>query len=154
MASFNTVILMGNLTRDPELKFLPSGTQLTELGMAMNRKYRDKNEQLQQETTFVEVTAFGKTADIAAKWLKKGEPVLIEGHLRYSSWEAKEGGKRSKLDVVADGLQLLPNRSRDREYPGVPGEFLADAATAHEDAEDEEAPFDAPFGEVKPSGRK
>lgn len=162
MASFNNVVLMGNLTRDPELKYTAAGAALATMGLAMNRRWRDKNEQLKEETTFVDVTAWGKTADIAAKYLKKGEPVLIEGRLRYSTWDAKEGGKRSKLDVVAEGLRLLPRRGGGAGDPVGPfgpgspgaGEFQADAATAFEDAEEAGDPFDGPpFGGGMPSGR-
>ena len=161
MSSFNNVVLMGNLTRDPELKFLPSGTALTKLGLALNRKYRDKSESLVVETTFVDVTAWGKTGEIAGKYLKKGEPVLIHGRLHYSAWEAKDGsGKRSKLDVVADDVRLLSRRPAgaggfEPTAGGAPGEFLADAATAYEDADETADPFDGPpFGGGMPNGRK
>lgn len=158
MASFNNVALMGNLTRDPDLRYTPAGASVTKLGLAMNRKWRDKNEQLQEEHTFVDVTAFGKTADLAAKYLKKGEPVLIEGRLHWHSWLTETGDKRSKLDVVAERLHFLPRRAAGG--PGVPGglppgEFPADAATAFEDAGAAADPFDRPpFDEVMPSGRK
>lgn len=164
--SYNNVVLMGNLTRDPEIKVLPSGSTVTRIGMALNHKYRDKNDQLQNQTTFVDVNAFGKTGEIVSRYLKKGEPVLIGGRLRYSSWDAKDGsGKRSKLDVVAENVRLLPRRGNsgpggfggfapESNDPAFPGEFPADAAAAYEDAEDEDPFAGPPFGGGMPNGRK
>lgn len=164
MSSFNSVVLMGNLTRDPEMRFTPSGTAMAKLGMAMNRKWRDKNEQLKEDVTFVEVTAFGKTADVAGKFLKKGEPVLIGGRLHFSSWQNDKGEKRSKLEVVADDLRLISRRPGGDSggfggFGGGPGgspmgELRAGAATAFEDAEEMSDPFgDPPFEGGMPSDR-
>jgi len=111
MASFNKVILLGNLTRDPEVRYTPKGTAVTELGMAVNRVYTAENGEKREETTFVDVTLWGRTAEIAGEYLKKGRPVLIEGRLQLDTWDDKQSGqKRSKLKVVADGLQLLGSR--------------------------------------------
>lgn|ERR1700686_1184614 len=111
MASFNKVILLGNLTRDPEVRYTPKGTAVAELGMAVNRVYTAENGEKREETTFVDVTLWGRTAEIAGEYLKKGRPVFIEGRLQLDSWEDKQSGqKRSKLKVVGEGLQLLGSR--------------------------------------------
>src|SRR6478672_5290413 len=108
MASFNKVILLGNLTRDPEVRYTPKGTAVTELGMAVNRVYTAENGEKREETTFVDVTLWGRTAEIAGEYLKKGRPVFIEGRLQLDTWDDKQSGqKRSKLKVVGEGLQLL-----------------------------------------------
>jgi single-strand DNA-binding protein len=108
MASFNKVILLGNLTRDPEVRYTPKGTAVTELGMAVNRVYSAENGEKREETTFVDVTLWGRTAEIAGEYLKKGRPVFIEGRLQLDTWDDKQSGqKRSKLKVVGEGLQLL-----------------------------------------------
>ena len=110
-ASFNKVILLGNLTRDPEVRYTPKGTAVTELGMAVNRVYTAENGEKREETTFVDVTLWGRTAEIAGEYLKKGRPVLIEGRLQLDTWDDKQSGqKRSKLKVVGEGLQLLGGR--------------------------------------------
>jgi single-strand DNA-binding protein len=111
MASFNKVILLGNLTRDPEVRYTPKGTAVTELGMAVNRVYTAENGEKREETTFVDVTLWGRTAEIAGEYLKKGRPVFIEGRLQLDTWDDKTSGqKRSKLKVVGEGLQLLGSR--------------------------------------------
>ena len=111
MASFNKVILLGNLTRDPEVRYTPKGTAVTELGMAVNRVYTAENGEKREETTFVDVTLWGRTAEIAGEYLKKGRPVFIEGRLQLDTWDDKQSGqKRSKLKVVGEGLQLLGGR--------------------------------------------
>jgi single-strand DNA-binding protein len=111
MASFNKVILLGNLTRDPEVRYTPKGTAVAELGMAVNRVYTAENGEKREETTFVDVTLWGRTAEIAGEYLKKGRPVFIEGRLQLDSWDDKQTGqKRSKLKVVGEGLQLIGSR--------------------------------------------
>ena len=126
MASFNKVILLGNLTRDPEVRYTPKGTAVTELGMAVNRVYTAENGEKREETTFVDVTLWGRTAEIAGEYLKKGRPVFIEGRLQLDTWDDKQSGqKRSKLKVVGEGLQLIGSRPdwrwrwRDEEGPGM-----------------------------------
>ena len=111
MASFNKVILLGNLTRDPELKYTPTGTAVAAIGLAVNRVYSNDQGEKQEETTFVDVELWGRTAEIANEYLKKGRPVLIEGRLRLDSWDDKQSGqKRSKLKVVGESMQLLGSR--------------------------------------------
>src|SRR5437762_2357596 len=125
MASFNKVILLGNVTRDPEIRYTPKGTAVTELGMAVNRVYNTDSGEKREEVTFVDVTLWGRTAEIAGEYLKKGRPVLIEGRLQLDTWDDKQSGqKRSKLKVVADGLQLISGR---------PGGTAAAVEVAEED---------------------
>lgn len=112
MASFNRVVLMGNLTRDPEVRYTTGGTAVTDVSLAINRYRTDKaTNQRMEETTFVDVTLWGRTAEIAGEYLGKGRPVLIEGRLQQDQWEDKETGqKRSKLKVVGESMQLLGGR--------------------------------------------
>ncbi|WP_171189950.1 single-stranded DNA-binding protein, partial [Alienimonas chondri] len=109
MASFNKVILMGNLTRDPEVRYIPSGSAVCDIGLAVNRVWYDKgSSQKKEEVTFVDVTLWGRTAEIAGEYLSKGRPVLIEGYLKMDTWQDKQSGaNRSKLKVVADTMTLL-----------------------------------------------
>lgn len=111
MASFNRVILVGNLTRDPELRYIASGTAVSDIGLAVNDRVK-RNDQWVDETTFVDVTLWGRTAEVANEYLSKGSPVLIEGRLKLDSWE-KDGQKRSKLFVVCERMQMLGSRDRD-----------------------------------------
>src|SRR5215210_3459607 len=111
MASFNQVILMGNLTRDPQLKFLPSQTPVAEFGVACNRKFTTAQGEQREEVTFVDCTAFGKTAENINKYFTKGKPIFIDGRLKYDQWEDKQGGgKRSKLTVVVNNFQFIGGR--------------------------------------------
>lgn len=106
MANFNRVILVGNLTRDVEIKYLQSGMAVTEIGLAMNHKYKSKSGELVEEPVFVDVTLWGRTAELAGEYLGKGSNVLIEGRLKYDTWE-KDGQKHSKLRVVGENMQFL-----------------------------------------------
>lgn len=120
MASFNKVILLGNLTRDPQVKYTPSGTALAELGLAVNRTWFDKqSNSRREETTFVDVTLWGRDAEVAGEYLAKGRPVLIEGRLQLDTWDDKTTGqKRSKLRVVGERMQMLGSRG---DGPGSGG---------------------------------
>lgn len=109
MASYNRVILVGNLTRDPELKWLPSGTAVCEIGLAVNDKRKNANGEWVDDVTFVDVTLWAKTAEVAQEYLSKGSPVLIEGRLKLDTWE-KDGQKRSKLRVVGERMQMLGSK--------------------------------------------
>lgn len=109
MATYNRVILMGNLTRDIQLRYTPGGTPVTEVGMAVSDRRKGQNGEWIDETTFVEITFWGRTAEVAAEYLSKGSPVFIEGRLKYESWE-KDGQKHSKLRVVCDRMQMLGSR--------------------------------------------
>jgi single-strand DNA-binding protein len=124
MASFNKVVLLGNLTRDPELKYTPKGTAVAALGLAVNRVYSNDQGEKQEETTFIDVELWGRTAEIANEYLRKGRPVLIEGRLKLDTWDDKQSGqKRSKLKVVGETMQLLGSReggSSGGEYQEAP----------------------------------
>lgn len=110
MASYNRVILVGNLTRDIELKYTQGGTAVTDIGMAVNDRRKSATGEWVDETTFVDVTLWGRTAEVASEYLGKGSPILIEGRLKLDTWET-EGQKRSKLRVVCDRMQMLGGRS-------------------------------------------
>lgn len=109
MSSFNQVILLANLTRDPQTKTLPSQTTVTEFGVAMNRKFKTQSGEEREEVTFVDVAAFGKTGELIAQYFTKGKPILLQGRLKFDSWE-KDGQKRSKLSVVVDAFQFVGGR--------------------------------------------
>jgi single-strand DNA-binding protein len=113
MASFNKVILMGNLTRDPQVRYTPGGTAVAELGLAVSRSWFDKqSNSRREETTFVDVTLWGRQAEVAGEYLSKGRPVLIEGRLQLDQWDDRETGKRrSKLKVVGESMTMLGSRS-------------------------------------------
>ena len=120
MASFNKVILIGNLTRNPDLRTTANGTAICELGLAVNRRWRDQSGRDQEETTFVDVAVWGRSAENCAQYLQKGAPVLVEGRLRLEQWEDRNGGgKRSRLTVVAEVVQFLGSRA-DGERPEEP----------------------------------
>jgi len=119
MASFNRVVLVGNLTRDPELRYIPSGTAVSDIGLAVNDRVK-RGDQWVDEATFVDITLWGRTAEIANEYLSKGSPVLIEGRLKLDRWE-KDGQKHSKLKVVGERLQMLGGREAGRGGGGGGG---------------------------------
>jgi single-strand DNA-binding protein len=110
MASFNRVILVGNVTRDIDLKYTGNGTAVTDMGLAVNDRRKSATGEWVDETTFVDVTLWGRTAEVASEYLSKGSPVLVEGRLKLDTWET-DGQKRSKLRVVGDRMQMLGSRS-------------------------------------------
>ncbi len=111
MANLNRVILAGNLTRDPQLSYTPSNTAVCKFGMAINRTWTDRNTgDRRDETTFVDLTAFGRQAEVINQYLTKGRGILVEGRLNYSQWTTPEGQKRSKLEVVVENFQFLGGR--------------------------------------------
>ncbi len=119
-ASLNKVILIGNLTGDPELRYTPSGTARTRFSIAINRQYKDSTGQLQEEVTFVPIITWGSQAENCANYLSKGRSVAVDGRLRIDSFENAEGERRKVVEVVASSVQFLggPARSQDREQPG------------------------------------
>src|SRR3954452_20792114 len=122
MASFNRVILMGNLTRDVELRYTPSGTAVTDIGLAVNDRRKGQTGEWIEETRFVDITLWGRTAEIASEYLSKGSSALIEGRLKLDTWET-DGQKRSKLKVIGEKLQLVGGRGQGGGAPpggGVP----------------------------------
>lgn len=104
---FNKVIIVGNLTRDVELKYLPSGSATATIGLASNRKYKKQDGEMAEETCFVDVKLFGRTAEIANQYLKKGSQILIDGRLNYETWNDANGQKRSKHTITAESMQML-----------------------------------------------
>ncbi len=114
MANFNKVILAGNLTRDPELRYTPKGTAVAKLGMAINRSWTTETGEKREEATFVDVDAFGKQAEVISQYLRKGRSLLVEGRLRLESWDDKQtGAKRSKLGVVLESFSFLDSGNRE-----------------------------------------
>jgi single-strand DNA-binding protein len=140
MASFNKVLLLGNLTRDPEVRYTPKGSAVCDLGIAVNRSYTTDAGEKREEATFVDVTLWGRTAEVAGEYLKKGRPVFIEGRLQLDSWDDKQTGqKRSKLKVIGETMQLLGS---GRGGGGAPAE-----------ASDEDRPSSRPAPPPKPSAQ-
>lgn len=124
MANLNKVMLIGNLTRDPEIKYTPKGTAVAQLGLAVNRTWSNDQGERQEETTFVDVELWGRQAEIAGEYLKKGRPVYIEGRLKLDSWDDKQSGqKRSKLKVVGEQMQLLGGRDGGSGGGGGGGDY-------------------------------
>jgi single-strand DNA-binding protein len=109
MASFNKVILMGNLTKDPEVRYTPSGAAVASFSLATNRKYKQGDE-VKEEVCFIDIVVFGKQAENCGKYLSKGNGVVIDGRLSQRRWEAEDGQKRNKHEVVAESVQFLPKR--------------------------------------------
>jgi single-strand DNA-binding protein len=120
MANLNRVLLIGNLTRDPEIRYTPKGTAVADIGLAINRVLSTEEGERREEVTYVDVVLWGRLAEIADQYLKKGRPVFIEGRLQLDSWDDKQTGqKRSRLRVVAENMQLLGSRS-DSEAAASP----------------------------------
>ncbi len=120
MASYNKVILMGNLTRDPELRYTPKGQAVARLGLAVNRRYTTETGEAREEVTFVDIDAWGKQAEVIAQYCKKGRPLFIEGRLKFDQWDDKNTGQKvSKLRVVLEGFQFVGEKRE--EGGGSPG---------------------------------
>jgi single-strand DNA-binding protein len=147
MRSFNRVILVGNLTRDPELRYIPSGMAVSDIGLAVTDRFK-RNDQWVEEPVFVDITLWGRTAEIANEYLSKGSPVLIEGRLKLDRWE-KDGQKHSKLKVVAEQLQMLG--SRDGSRGGGRSAGGAAGAGAGEETQDDESEQYMPAGAPPPN---
>lgn len=146
MASFNKVILVGNLTRDPELRYTPNGKAVAKIGLAVNRAWTTESGEKKEEVTFVDIDMFGRTAENVSQYMRKGSPLLVEGRLRFDQWDDKQTGqKRSKLGVVAEAVQFLgsprggeggapaPNRSRAAEPSPAEGTAPEPEAAPAED---------------------
>ncbi len=151
MANFNRVILAGNLTRDPELRYTPKGTAIARIGLAINRNWTSETGEKKEEVTFVDVDAFGKTAELIGQYFKKGRPILMEGRLRYDTWDDKQTNqKRSKLGVVMDSFQFMDSRPGEggtgaAPRPARPAAAAGPAETPAEPEgagpEDDDVPF-------------
>lgn len=147
MASYNRVILLGNLTRDPELRYTPSGMAVTEIGMAVNDRRKNAQGEWVEETTFVDVTLWGRTAEVATEYLTKGSPLLIEGRLKLDQWQDKTSGdKRSKLRVVGERMQMLGAK------PGAGGGGGPRAGGGGRAPAYDESEYGAPADYGEPSG--
>lgn len=117
MLEMNKVMLIGNLTRDPELSYLTSGTALAKLGLAVSRRYKGKNGEYQEETAFVDIDVWAQRAEFCSKYLKKGTRIYVEGRLRFNTWDAQDGSKRSKLTVTAESVEFaLPKGQSEGGY--------------------------------------
>src|SRR5687767_7966815 len=152
MAGFNKVILIGNLTRDPELRYTPKGTAVAKLGVAVNRQWKTDTGESREEVTFVDVDAFGRQAEVIGQYCKKGRPLMIEGRLKFETWDDKQTNqKRSKLFVVLESFQFLGDGGGNRGGEGAPGggaPAKRPATTAEPPAADSEGPpldDDVPF---------
>ena len=120
MASLNKVFLIGNLTRDPELRYTPSGVAVANLRLAVNRKFKDKNGELKEDTCFITVTAWDKQAETCNQYLQKGRPIFVEGRLQSRSWETTDGQKRNTIDIRAERIQFLtPAPAKAAGIPAV-----------------------------------
>lgn len=152
MAYLNKCFLIGNLTRDPEVRVTPKGTTIASFGLAVNRQYRDESGTAHDETTFVDIEAWGKQGELVAKYLTKGSPAMIEGRLKLDQWDDKTSGqKRSKLKVVLDNVQFLSSK-RDQEQGGgepdaaapPPQQQRRPAPAAQPPGTEDDVPFDEP----------
>ena len=151
MPNYNKVMLMGRLTRDPEVRYSANGTAITNIGLAVNRNWRNQDGQTQEEVTFVDVTAFGKRGEAVGQYLKKGRPIFIEGHLRMDQWDDKQTGqKRSKLAIIMDAFEFIDSRGEGEggggNFSGGGGAPAAGGATPAAGggggfAEDDDVPF-------------
>lgn len=146
MANFNKILLMGNLTRDPQLSYLPSQTAVVEFGLAINRKWKSKEGEDKSETCFIDCRAFGRTAENINKYLRKGRPLFVEGRLTFDSWTAQDGTKRSKHRVTVENFQFLgsPGSGTGSNSPGdqgaqagEPSEQPFDSAQNRQDSTDD-----------------
>ncbi|MEK7702811.1 MAG: single-stranded DNA-binding protein [Nitrospirota bacterium] len=136
MASFNKVILVGNLTKNPEVRYTPNGAAVASFGLATNRKYK-QGEEIKEEVCFIDIVVFGKQAETCGKYLTKGQGVIIDGRLTQRRWEGEDGQKRNKHEVVSESIRFLPKRPVGQEGSG--GGDKGDAA--FEDFGGEEIPF-------------
>jgi len=150
MASYNRVILLGNLTRDPQLRYLPSNMAVCEFGLATSRRWRDRDGNQKEEVCFIDVEAFGRQAETINQYLTKGRSVLIEGHLRLDTWTGQDGQKRSKHRVVVESFQFVGSRG-EATGGGAPAERgTAAAGPGRPAGEPPAAPYDA--DETLPTG--
>ena len=147
MPNFNKVLLMGNLTRDPELRVTPKGTSVCQFGLAVNRVFRLEGGDSQEETTFVDIEAWGRQAETISKYVTKGNPLFVEGRLKLDTWENKEGEKRSKMKVVLENMQLISGRSGGGEggYSSQSSEPQPRAAAPKPPQQSENIEEDVPF---------
>ena len=126
MAGFNKVILIGNLTKSPELRYTPSGTPVASFGLAVNRRFR-QGEELKEEVCYIDIVVFGKQAEHCGQYLSKGNGVIVDGRLQQRRWESEDGQKRSKHEVVAQTVTFLPKRPESGTEPNAPDDSGAES---------------------------
>ncbi|MBT5408863.1 MAG: single-stranded DNA-binding protein [Phycisphaerae bacterium] len=136
MANYNKVLLMGNLTRDPELKRTSSDMAVAQLSIAVNRQYKDRNGEQVKETTYVDCEAWGRTAEVMSQYLGKGKPVFVEGRLKLDQWQDKEGNNRSKLKMVVEKFEFIDSKGNQTSAPPS-----TDGATVPPTPTDDDIPF-------------
>ncbi len=142
MASLNRVILVGNLTRDPELRSTPSGATVTNFGIAVNRRWTNKQGERVDNVDFFNIVCWGKLAELVSQNITKGTPVAIDGRLQYRAWETSEGQKRSTVEVVAENVQFLGRVSSQAKDKNFEPDFTSDVGTEKADVNlDEDIPF-------------
>ena len=149
MATFNKVILIGNLTRDPQMSYLPSKTPVVEFGLAMNRRWRSNDGQQREETCFIDCRAYGKTAETINQYMNKGKPILVEGRLQFDQWEGKDGTKRSKHRIFVERFSFVgaPTGPAGGSRPAPAAQAAAPAG--HDEASEPPPP---PYEEEAPAG--
>lgn len=140
MPNLNKVMLMGNLTRDPELRYLQSGSAVCSFGMAINRKWKSPAGEQKEEVCFVDVTFFGRLAEVISEFMKKGRPIYVEGRLKLDSWTGKDGQKRTKLNVVGENMQFLDSRGAAPDGRAPREAAPTKAASAEPGSEPDEVP--------------
>jgi single-strand DNA-binding protein len=138
MASYNRVLLMGNLTRNPEIRYTPTGTAVADLGLAINENFKNKAGEVVEQTCFVDVVVWGRQAETSAEYLHKGSPVFVEGRLQLDQWENQQGEKRSKLRVRADRIQFVGASGKGTESAASSGEAAPQQPPMHDD---DDVPF-------------
>ena len=144
MANLNKVMLIGNLTRDPQMKTLPSNTAIADFGLAVSRRFKTAAGEDREETCFLDCTAFGKQAEVIGQYCQKGKPLFVEGRLKFDSWDDKQGfGRRSKVSVVVESFQFLGGR----DSSALPGAAPHDAEKKNENREQRPSRRKPPFEE-------
>jgi single-strand DNA-binding protein len=145
MLEMNKVFLIGNLTRDPDIRYIPSGTAVSEFDIAVNRRYKNKNGEAKDETAFINIETWGKTAEFCSQYLKKGRRIFVEGRLRQDSWEAQDGTKRQRIRVVAERVQFADFKpgaaAAAPESADQPTETTTEAGADKSEGVDDDLPF-------------
>lgn len=148
MANYNKIILVGNLTRDPQLSYLPSQTPVVEFGLAVNHKWKDQSGQQREDVCFIDCRAYGKPAEILNQYTAKGRQLLVEGRLQLDQWTDKDGGKRSRHRVFVEGFQFLD--SKPSGQPGQPGQPATQGRAPQQAPPRQMRPQQAPQGMDEP----
>lgn len=141
MPNLNKVMIMGNLTRDPEIRFTPSNTPVCQIGVAVNRTWKSQDGERQEETTFIDVEAWGRTAETINEHLRKGRPIFVEGRLKLDTWDDKEGNKRSKLKVVCETFQFVDSKGGERDEQPRGRAAASSNDGPHDPIDEEDIPF-------------